>query len=277
MKTKQFMLVLLMAVFASSMFAQPKTCTLTPEQKVEIEKVREAYAPKFQEIKQEMRVLGAEQKALLSSKVIDEQKVYKNLDKMSELKVAMQKQMLSMHKEKVAIAPEAGKKKGHGMKPKQCASKQGKGKSCDKAVKGQGKGKGQGKACTSATCAQGPKAKQGKHSRQGAKKGQQSKRQGAKGMNFTDEQKEAMKAVKMASFWEIQDTKNAISVLKANNVTVDDKLKSLNKLGDLQAQLAKQKMAVKLQMIDLMTEEQRMKAVAMHNQPRSQKGKQHRR
>ena len=283
MKNKMTVLLVIMFTIASGAFAQtqPKAARLTDDQKELMQEVREKYSPKIDKIQQELRVVSAEQKAALSAKSINEKTVYANIDKMSALKKDLQKEGLMMHKEMVGICPFADKKQGFGPQQKQAFRGNGQGvqKRDDKNGQGmhQGRTSGQGQAMTQgagnrkmtqgkgqASCPQGQMHQRNGQRGNGLNNGQGQKTQKFSGENcvMSDEQKTQIAAIKKTHFWGIQETENELAILKAKNVSVDDKLASLDKVSALQTKLANQKMAERLEVMQTLTEEQRMKMVA---------------
>lgn len=268
------MMALVLSTITTGIFAQarPQAKQLTEEQKEQMKEVKEKYTPTISELRQEMKVSATEQKVLLSSKKINEKAIYANIDKMGALKADMHKQMLAMRGEMKTICPEAGKGNGPRRGMHQNSS--------DKVERMH-----QGKSSQKGQSAQSNKGKQQRAQGKSMKQGQACQAKGSQGeqkgkgsmLKLSDEQKEQMAAIKKAHFWDIQETQNEIALLKAKNTSPEDQLKSLDQISNLQTTLAKQKMAVKLETMQVLTEEQRMMMIAKKgNQKgnnRGQKGK----
>ncbi len=315
---KKRTLMLLVAVVATvtSLMAQPKAQrqNLTTEQQEQIKAVKDQYAPKLKEIRDDMHQKSVEQKVLLSSKTIDEKTVYANIDAISELKVARHNEMTAMHTAMTAVCPNAatrpangrrmnnqGQKshsqgqgmrqdnrsnnKGQGMQKGNSQKKNGQGQ----MTQGQGQGQGQGMRQDNRSNNKGQGMQKGNaqkkngqgHMAQGQRKGQgngqhqqgfcangsnnQGLRNGAgqglmlgENCNMTDAQKATLKEVNKKHFWGIQETQNELALLKAGNTTFEERNASFAEVNALQTKLAKQKMALKLEVISNLTEDQRI-------------------
>lgn len=284
MKKTTIMLALVLSTMTSVVFAQAKQerAQLTEDQKVEMKEVHDKYAPLMKDLKAEMHVLMVEKNVLLTSQEVDADAVYSKVEEIGALKAKMQKQQLTARMEMQEIAPDMKKcnqkqgQKMHGDKKGPKCDKEG--KSCDNGGEKCGKSddrkmnndKG-GKQMAEAGHDRGDRAAKGEQGRpnKGEKAEQGKARKG--GLELTEEQKEQMAEIKKAHFWNIQELENSISLVKAENVTIEQQLASVDKVSKLQTKLAKEEMAVKLEMMEILTEEQRMKAIAIQDK----KGKGH--
>lgn len=281
MKKVTIMMVIALSVM-TSVFAQKKNnrVELTEVQKTEMTAVHEKYASDMKELKDEMRLIQTEQKALLSSEEINEKAIYAKLEEMSEAKAKMQKQQLSMRIEMQEIAPDmAMKGRGHARQGEGC-SKQGEGRS-EKGCAKEGGNKGgekSDKCCSKDECKAGDKSEmrgqRGEHKKPAGeceKKGKSHDAKGAKctkdaALALSDEQKTQMADIKKAHFWTIQELENKMAVLKAENTSLEDQLSSINDFEKVQLALAKEKMTQRLEMMNVLTEEQRMQSIAKQGQ-----------
>lgn len=271
---KVIMMMLVMSSITTGIFAQQRSegKQITEEQKEQMKAVRDKYSPKMAEIKNEMHVIMTEQKALLSSKSIDEKAVYANIDKMGILKTDMQKQMLSMRSEMKTICPEMSECKGGKRHQAQQGGEKGKQMHGEKGGK---RGQGEAKQCEGQCKAKDTPKKEQSCSKEQCSKAEARGNKGHKGakLDLTDEQKAEVAEIKKAHFWTIQELENEISVLRAKAKGAEDQLASIDEISALQTKLAKEKMSVKLEVIDILTEEQRMKSIAMYDrQMKSHKG-----
>ncbi len=301
MKTRKFIAVLMLSALTTGIFAQPqvKRTQLTEEQKEQMTEVREKYAPKMQELRNELRVKKAEQDALLSKKIVDEKAVYANIDATAAIKTEMLKNTAALRGEMKEICPNDGQGQfagrqhlngprngmgqGQGQRPRNGQGyAQGKGQT---AQQGQMQGSGQGngvkqgahqKQAYAQGRGQGNRAgnKQGMGQGRGQEYGNRGLRGNGQGLNqgrgfgldLTEEQQAKMTEIKTAHFWGIQETQSEIELLKAQNADAEAKVESIDELSALQTKLAKQKMAMRLEMRDVLTEEQLMTVVAKQDQ-----------
>lgn len=249
------MMVLIVSTITTGVFAQsrPQKSELTDEQKEQMQVVREKYAEDLKELRGEMQLIATQQKVLLSSKTIDEKAIYANIDKIGMLKANMQKQMLAMHGEMKTIVPDAQKgKRSHSMKKSSGHrdSKMHQGKTAQRGQRPQenaSKGRQHQGRNMNAPCTANAKGKENNR---------------AKGLNLDIDQAEQIGEIKKAHFWTIQETKNEIALLKAESKNAENKEKAIDELSQLQTKLAKQVMAVKIETMNVLTEEQRMKMIA---------------
>ncbi len=276
MKKRTVTVVLAWSIIATGILAQAKSqrnSELTPQQREEIQAVKAKYAPEIAKIKGELRFAMTEQRILLNSKTIDEQAVYANIDKVGQLKMQMQKQNLSMREEVQKMCPLKNQRQWMHSEGHQNRGGQGK-----TMQKGQEQRPRNAQACAknagdAATCPAGGKQGMSNNKRRPCP---EMRREGAAKdcpLNLSDTQKEQMAAVKKAHFWKIQETKNKLSLLKAKNTDIDKQLNALSEVNALQTQLEKQKMAVKLEKMKILTEEQRIKMMSQRGQKqRKEKG-----
>ena len=271
MKNKVIMMALVMSTITTGIFAQarPQTTKLTDAQKEQISNVKEKYAPAISDLRQEIRVISTEQHGLLTSKTIDEKSIYANIDKMGQLKADMQKQTIAMRSEMKELCPLA--KKGQGMHQGENSKKQVNNKrqnqeqqaNSNQKTHQKGGQKGQGMS----TKGQKTYAAKGKEMKKGGKQNTNSTRHGDF-LKLSTEQTEEIAQIKKAHFWEIQETQNELALLKVKSANSEEQLKAVNQISALQTKLAKQKMSVKLETMQVMTEEQRIKMISAKGQGR---------
>ena len=261
------MMALVLSTITTGFFAQGRqqANSATAEQKEQMKEVKEKYSPELTELRNELRLVSTEQRVLLSSKEINEKAIYANIDKMGQLKTDMHKQTLAMHGEMKTICPAAGKK--HGAKQGQQMKGERKG-----AKMGEGKTPQRGHQAQAQNSQRPQKGQQNKGMKQGAKQGNEGQSNCTQGprkgensrLKLDIEQTEQIAEIKAAHFWKIQETQNQIALLKAKNTSPEAQLASIDDISSLQTQLAKQRMAVKLETLKVLTEEQRMQMIAMH-------------
>lgn len=293
MKNKVIMMALVMSTITTGIFAQarPQTKELTDAQKEQISNVKEKYAPAISNLRQEIRVISTEQHGLLTSKTIDEKTIYANIDKMGQLKADMQKQTIAMRSEMKELCPLA--KKGQGMHQSKTAKKHINGKRQNQGNQVNSNQKVHQKGAQNAQC-MSPKgqktyAVKGEQNRnnnkgQGIQKngrGQGNKRNANSPrhenlLKLSTEQTEEIAQIKKAHFWEIQETQNELALLKVKNANAEEQVKAVDEINALQTKLAKQKMSIKLETMQVMTEEQRMIVIAKKGRHQGQsKGQGH--
>ncbi len=268
----------MLSVFALTAFAQTQNRPqLSEEQKQEMKSIHEKYAPEMKELKTALEVKKVEQQALLAVKEVDEKAIYANINATGKLKAEMHKKQISMHAEMQTICPNAGMRRppmcNEGQKqcskaPQQARPQQDKMKNCPEARQGkpgmQACQKGE-KMCSQAR-PNNPQTRPAMHTQR-----PESCPQGAQkcALELTEEQKAKMEEIKKTHFWLIQETENELNLLQAKNKTADTaaQLKSVDKIAALNTQLAKQKMAMKLEMRKVLTEEQLIKQISKQNKP----------
>ena len=287
------MMALVMSTITTGIFAQARQQNkqLTEEQKEQMEAVKSEYLPAISELRQEMKVISTEQRILLSSQNIDEKSIYANIDKMGKLKVDMKKQTLAMRGDMQEICPLDAKGSRQGMRPTRMhQNNDGKGQKTARNGEGmhqggmkmqnnqQGDVKGQKRTDAPKMMAQNKGMEKGDKA-QGMKEGRGKQQlMGAKGnegrsrnfVNLSVEQKDEIAEIKRSHFWTIQETQNEIALLNAKSQSVEDQLKTVEKIGALQTKLEKQKMAEKLETMQVLTEDQRMKMIASRGHDRGQ-------
>lgn len=264
------MVAIAMMTITTGAFAQgrEKSDQLTDAQKEQMKEVKEKYAPTIKELRSELHIATTQQKVLLSSQEIDEKAIYANIDKMGELKADMQKQTLAMRTEMKDICPEACKGQ-HGNKAraqKGNNSKEGKGGHARAAKEGKKEGMSKRPQHGEQLAKCDAKGGSQKCQKGGAEKGQ--KGQDCK-LKLNTEQTDQIAEIKKAHFWKIQEIENEITLAKAKGNKEDAKM--IAEINALQTELAKERMAVKLETIKILTEEQRMQMIAM----KSEKGRGH--
>lgn len=293
--------MLLVAVLATvtSVMAQANAPqkTLSPEQKEQIKEVREKYSPKIKEIKDELRFKQVEQKTLLASKKVDEKAVYATIDAIGELKASLHKETSALRSEMKDVCPNAGKmmastrqgnkrpsngqgvRQGQGNRPGKQTMHQGNERSQRQGMQQGQNSKGQHMAQNSKR-PQGNKSgiktgKKGQGSQHGMRnEGNQGQKRQTPKLDLSDEQKTAIAEVKKEHFWSIQETQNELALLKAKNNTLEERQASFNEMNTLQTKLAKQRMALKLDIMSQLTEEQRMQMISkmQHKGAQSKQG-----
>lgn len=308
MKKRTITLLVAAAAAVTGLIAQPNANrqALSQEQKEQMQEIREKYAPKIKEIKDDIRLKQVEQKTLLASKEVDEKAIYATIDAIGELKTSLHQETSSLRNEMKEVCPNADKmmayrngnrgqmqgqayRKGNGQGPNNANMHNGQGK----AQRGQGVGQGQARQGMQQgqgmrnnnhpnkqkayANGQGPRHQQGMQQR-----GMQQGRQG-QGMMFgancklTDEQKTALTEIRKKHFWDIQETQNELALLKAKNTTAEERQAAYAEVNALQTKLAKQRMAQKLEVMEQLTEEQRIQMInrmnhKKHRGPRSAQG-----
>lgn len=283
-----------MSTIITSVFAQarPQTQQLTEEQKEQMQEVKEKYAPAISEFRQEIRVVSTEQHGLLTSKIIDEKAIYANVDKMGQLKGDMQKQTLTMRSEMQEVCPfdrqtlRQGRVMGNRQGLGSMGNHQGRNNTANNNQRLHQNGPRNGQGMQNGQGTNARKTGMNNSSKIYAQKGQQNKpgnkgqgmQRGVRGqgqvlganvgngeknfLNLSIEQAEELSEIKTSHFWTIQETQNEIALLKAKNSSSEDQLKSIDEVNTLQTTLAKQKMALKLETMKVLTEEQRMMLIA---------------
>lgn len=291
MKKRTITLLVAAAAAVTGLIAQPNANrqALSQEQKEQMQEIREKYAPKIKEIKDDIRLKQVEQKTLLASKEVDEKAVYATIDAIGELKTSLHQETTSLRNEMKEVCPNANKmmaykhgnrgpkqgqayRKGNGQGPNNNNMRKGQGQ----AQRGQGVGQGQdrprmqqGQGMHNNNRPNKQKAYangQGPRHQQGMQQGRQ-----GQGMIFgancklTDEQKTALAEIRKKHFWDIQETQNELALLKAKNTTVEERQAAYAEVNALQTKLAKQRMAQKLELMEQLTEEQRMQMISKKN------------
>jgi len=271
MKTRKIITVLMLSALTTGIFAQNREnkTPISEEQKTQLKEVRDKYSPKMKELAQELKYKQAEQDVLLSSEKVNEKAIYANIEEIGKLRLAMQENALAMRAEMKDICPMDGMRefqKQRGPRQMKQGDKDGQGRGNMRAAEGKkgkqeaAKGEPKGnKAQMAQNCEQGPK--KGEGPKEGMRQG--GKRQGpAIDLNLSEEQKTAIAEIKKEHFWDIQEIQNEIKLLKAKNSSIEDQLASAKEMNALYTELAKEKMAVKLEVREVLSEEQLMKVIA---------------
>ena len=279
MKTKRIITALALAALSLTTFAQApqQRPQMSEEQRMEMKAVREKYSPEIEKLKNDIAVKQAKQKSLLSSKEIDEKAVYANIDAMGALKADLQKKEIAMRSEMKKINPNAGNRnpqarpsgarEGGQMHARPRSKQMGNKPQCRSGMEN-----GQ---CGDKMAQQNRAGAQGQ--RQGQKPQKNCKSGGKKcGMGqLSEDQKAKAEEIKKTHFWLIQETEKQLELLKVQNKNVDNatRLAAIDKISALETQLAKQQMAMKLDMRKILTEEQLMQMI----ERQGKKGKKNRR
>lgn len=287
MKNKVIMMALVMSTITTGIFAQarPQTKTLTDAQKEQISEIKEKYAPAISELRQEIRITSTEQHGLLTSKTIDEKAIYANIDKSGQLKADMQKKTLAMRGEMMEICPFNSQARNQSIHKGNMPEKRAYNKRQDQNKQGQNtQGLHQKRSQnTQSMSSKGKKAYAAKGQQNHGKTKGQGMQKGVRGqgnninansprqtnlLKLSPEQTAEMAKIKKEHFWEIQETQNALALLKVKNVSLENQLKAVDEISALQTKLTKQKMGLKLATMKVLTEEQRIMTIAKrgHNQ-----------
>lgn len=274
------LMALSIGIFAQN---QPQNKQLTEEQKEQLDNIHKKYAQDINDINDELRYAKAEQQVLFSSKTIDEKAIYANIDKIGELRTKLQKQTLTMQSEMKKICPierqefipnfQRGPRQRNGARGRRPGMQ-------DDATPNNNKMQDENATAQNHFAQKNPQRgnanqkERMQYKKQNPERGNGPKCHPDNGMFFAEqlnlkpEQKTQIETIKKEHFWDIQETKNQLTLLEAQNSNPEDLLNATDEINTLRTKLSKQEMTVKLEIINVLTEEQRMKMIENREQSR---------
>jgi Spy/CpxP family protein refolding chaperone len=248
-----------------------QTSVLNEVQKEQMKEARIAFAKVTIDLKNELGELHAKQRTLFSAEKPNMKEIYANADKISELKNQIKKEEIGMKLDIRSFLTEEQQMKmaKH--------SKHRKGVMRDK--------KGQ--------MGQANRAEMGR-AKQGMRKGDRGEQQGKKGygikqkagkqmgkdrnmLDLSDEQKAQMKEIRVAHLKETKELKNELEVIRlkqkhlmtAEKVDKNSIMDNVDRLSNIQNQLAKKQIDNKMEIREILTEDQ---LVLFMSHPKEKKG-----
>ncbi|MDE5418622.1 periplasmic heavy metal sensor [Labilibaculum sp. DW002] len=248
-----------------------QTSVLNEVQKEQMKEARIAFAKATIDLKNELGELHAKQRTLFSAEKPNMKEIYANADKISELKNQIKKEEIGMKLDIRSFLTEEQQMKmaKH--------SKHRKGVMRDK--------KGQ--------MGQANRAEMGR-AKQGMRKGDRGEQQGKKGygikqkagkqmgkdrnmLDLSDEQKAQMKEIRVAHLKETKELKNELEVIRlkqkhlmtAEKVDKNSIMDNIDRLSNIQNQLAKKQIDNKMEIREILTEDQ---LVLFMSHPKGKKG-----
>ena len=248
-----------------------QTSVLNEVQKEQMKEARIAFAKATIDLKNELGELHAKQRTLFSAEKPNMKEIYANADKISELKNQIKKEEIGMKLDIRSFLTEEQQMKmaKH--------SKHRKGVMRDK--------KGQ--------MGQANRAEMGR-AKQGMRKGDRGEQQGKKGygikqkagkqmgkdrnmLDLSDEQKAQMKEIRVAHLKETKELKNELEVIRlkqkhlmtAEKVDKNSIMDNVDRLSNIQNQLAKNQIDNKMEIREILTEDQ---LVLFMSHPKGKKG-----
>jgi Spy/CpxP family protein refolding chaperone len=248
-----------------------QTSVLNEVQKEQMKEARIAFAKVTIDLKNELGELHAKQRTLFSAEKPNMKEIYANADKISELKNQIKKEEIGMKLDIRSFLTEEQQMKmaKH--------SKHRKGVMRDK--------KGQ--------MGQANRAEMGR-AKQGMRKGDRGEQQGKKGygikqkagkqmgkdrnmLDLSDEQKAQMKEIRVAHLKETKELKNELEVIRlkqkhlmtAEKVDKNSIMDNVDRLSNIQNQLAKKQIDNKMEIREILTEDQ---LVLFMSHPKGKKG-----
>ena len=234
-----------------------KSIGLSEEQKEQMKEARIVYAKATLDLKNEMGEVKAKQKTLLSAEKPNMNQIYANVDKISDLKNQLMKEEIEMKLDiRTFLTEEQRVKMAHRSKHKKGAKQGGKGQMGKAHRANQG---GQGGMRNGEGLAQG--GKRGKGFQQKAGK---QMRQERNLLDLSDEQKEQMKELRLAHLKDTKELKNELEVIRlkqkhlmtAENIDKNAIMKNVDRLSGVQNQLAKKGIDHKMEVREILTEDQ---------------------
>ena len=248
-----------------------QTSVLNEVQKEQMKEARIAFAKATIDLKNELGELHAKQRTLFSAEKPNMKEIYANADKISELKNQIKKEEIGMKLDIRSFLTEEQQMKmaKH--------SKHRKGVMRDK--------KGQ--------MGQANRAEMGR-AKQGMRKGDRGEQQGKKGygikqkagkqmgkdrnmLDLSDEQKAQMKEIRVAHLKETKELKNELEVIRlkqkhlmtAEKVDKNSIMDNVDRLSNIQNQLAEKQIDNKMEIREILTEDQ---LVLFMSHPKGKKG-----
>ena len=248
-----------------------QTSVLNEVQKEQMKEARIAFAKATIDLKNELGELQAKQRTLFSAEKPNMKEIYANADKISELKNQIKKEEIGMKLDIRSFLTEEQQMKmaKH--------SKHRKGAMRDKI--------GQ--------MGQANRAEMGR-AKQGMRKGDRGEQQGKKGygikqkagkqmgkdrnmLDLSDEQKVQMKEIRVAHLKETKELKNELEVIRlkqkhlmtAEKVDKNSIMDNVDRLSNIQNQLAKKQIDNKMEIREILTEDQ---LVLFMSHPKGKKG-----
>lgn len=248
-----------------------QTSVLNEVQKEQMKEARIAFAKATIDLKNELGELHAKQRTLFSAEKPNMKEIYANADKISELKNQIKKEEIGMKLDIRSFLTEEQQMKmaKH--------SKHRKGVMRDK--KGQ---MGQANRAEMGIAKQG--MRKGDRGEQQGKKGNGIKQKAGKQMGkdrnmlgLSDEQKVQMKEIRVAHLKETKELKNELEVIRlkqkhlmtAEKVDKNSIMDNVDRLSNIQNQLAKKQIDNKMEIREILTEDQ---LVLFMSHPKGKKG-----
>lgn len=248
-----------------------QTSVLNEVQKEQMKEARIAFAKATIDLKNELGELHAKQRTLFSAEKPNMKEIYANADKISELKNQIKKEEIGMKLDIRSFLTEEQQMKmaKH--------SKHRKGVMRDK--KGQ---MGQANRAEMGIAKQG--MRKGDRGEQQGKKGNGIKQKAGKQMgkdrnmlDLSDEQKVQMKEIRVAHLKETKELKNELEVIRlkqkhlmtAEKVDKNSIMDNVDRLSNIQNQLAKKQIDNKMEIREILTEDQ---LVLFMSHPKGKKG-----
>ena len=248
-----------------------QTSVLNEVQKEQMKEARIAFAKATIDLKNELGELHAKQRTLFSAEKPNMKEIYANADKISELKNQIKKEEIGMKLDIRSFLTEEQQMKmaKH--------SKHRKGVMRDK--KGQ---MGQANRAEMGIAKQG--MRKGDRGEQQGKKGNGIKQKAGKQMgkdrnmlDLSDEQKAQMKEIRVAHLKETKELKNELEVIRlkqkhlmtAEKVDKNSIMDNVDRLSNIQNQLAKKQIDNKMEIREILTEDQ---LVLFMSHPKGKKG-----
>ena len=248
-----------------------QTSVLNEVQKEQMKEARIAFAKATIDLKNELGELHAKQRTLFSAEKPNMKEIYANADKISELKNQIKKEEIGMKLDIRSFLTEEQQMKmaKH--------SKHRKGVMRDK--KGQ---MGQANRAEMGIAKQG--MRKGDRGEQQGKKGYGIKQKAGKQMgkdrnmlDLSDEQKAQMKEIRVAHLKETKELKNELEVIRlkqkhlmtAEKVDKNSIMDNVDRLSNIQNQLAKKQIDNKMEIREILTEDQ---LVLFMSHPKGKKG-----
>ena len=248
-----------------------KRVGLNEEQKEQMKEARIAFAKTTINLKNELGELHAKQRTLFSSAKPNMKQIYANADKISDLKNQMKKEEIGMkldirsfltEEQQVMMANRLKHKKGvrHGKK-----GQMGQAKRSEMGRKQQG-------------------IQKGERGLQQRKKGSEFKLKAGKQMrkdrnmlDLSDDQKAQMKEIRLAHLKETKDLRNELEVIRlkqkhlmtAEKIDKNSIMENVDRSSDIQNQLAKKQIDNKMEIREILTEDQ---LVLFMSHPKGKKG-----
>ncbi len=288
MKKYRLIAVLIIATITSGILAQERMpANMNQPQMEQVKSIRDKYADNINELRKDIRYATAEQEALFASKTIDENAILNNVEKIGKLRGELKDEMLTMHKEIKEVCPsfeikniqrprhEMGMRSGN-----QRMNDMGLGLGAQQR-RAQMQGLNKLDQTAGAFC-QRPQGR--RHMNDGMRQGKGNKQDTPDVNNETEdfsvlslkeEQLSQLKEIKRNHFWDIQDIRNELSMLRVECGQEPD-LKSMKKVNDLEIQLAKQEVSMKIEQLKVLTEDQRITLLEKRKMRRSNRGYDHR-
>ncbi len=286
---------------------------LNEDQRNALKAVHEKYSESIQDLKQQVAEAKAHQRTLMGKAVADEAAILKNVETIAKLDGEISKKMLAMKTEAKGVLGQEGERMRHGFamgNAHQRPNSQGQhGKGNSKQFKGQGADRGNGLAMQRgdrgnhmAQRASNRRMGEGVNSQmkerrmathqesgrrmndqrarvEGNQKNKGQQRGNGQGM-FTEDQKTAMKELRLENAQALTDLKNELnelqvrqrSILMKEEVNLKEANKNIDKMTSIKTDIAKIQAKSKIEFQALLTPEQKVKMSAMKSHVQSKRG-----